>query len=352
MAINYSYHEIIRRTTAAFGTLFNDIYIRHKDDEDEDFSYIKVPLSYGPIQKFLARVEQKPELRNRVAITLPRMSFQIGQLSYDSSRKSSTMQTFKAAYGQNGTPTNVYMPVPYILPFELSIATKYNDDMFQIIEQILPRFRPEFNLSVNLVSTLGDTKDIPIILQGVSPFQDNYADGTFDTRRFIECTLTFNAKIFFYGPIPGDDNQKLIKKVQVDYYTSTDRVNAPRELRYIATPRAIKDYNSDETTTLSQDVNTLVNEFNVSDATSLVLNSYIQINNENMYITKINGNTLTVVRGKDNTTPAIHQEGDVINIITTEDDELIPFGDEFDFNEETFDFGDGKIYSPRKGEDV
>ena len=351
MSSSYSYHEIIRRTSAAFGTLFNDVYIRHQDGEGEDFSYIKVPLGYGPIQKFLARIEQKPELRNRVAITLPRMSFEIGQLSYDASRKSSTVQTFKAGYGPNNIPTNVFMPVPYILPFELTIAAKNNDDMFQIVEQILPRFRPEFNLSVNLISTLGDTKDIPITLQNVSAFQDEY-EGNFDTRRFIQCTLTFNAKIYFYGPIPSDQNQKLIKKVQVDYYTTTNTVNTSRELRYTATPRAIKDYNQDETTTLSQNISNNITKFNVSDSTSLVVNSYIQINDENMYITDINDNTLTVVRAKDNTIKSEHQEGDSINVINTSDDELISFGDEFDFNEENFNFGDGKIYSPRKGEDV
>lgn len=351
MSGNYFYYEIIRRTSAAFGTLFNDIYIRHQDGEGEDFSYIKVPLAYGPIQKFLARIEQKPDLRNRVAITLPRMSFQIGQLSYDASRKSSTLQTFKAGYGDNSTPTSVYMPVPYILPFELTIATKNNDDMFQIVEQIIPRFRPEFNLSVNLISSLGDTKDVPIVLQSVSPFQDDY-EGNYDSRRFIQCTLVFNAKIYFYGQIPTDENKKLIKKVQVDYYSSTNTVNTSRELRYITTPRAVKDYNDDETTTASQNISLNVTKFTVSDATSLVVNSYIQINSENMYITNIDGNTLTVVRGKDNTAPSEHQEGDVINVINHFDDDLIQFGDDFDFNEETFNFGDGKVYSPRKGVDL
>jgi len=348
---NYTYYEIIRRTSSAFGTLFNDIYIRHQDGGGEDFSFIKVPLGYGPIQKFLARIEQKPDLQNRVAITLPRMSFQVGQLSYDSSRKSSTVQSFKSGYGVNNTPTSVYMPVPYILPFELTIATKNNDDMFQIVEQILPRFRPEFNLSVNLISTLGDKKDVPIVLQSVSPFQDDY-EGNFDSRRFIQCTLIFNAKIYFYGPIPSDENKKLIEKVQVDYHSSTNTVRPSRELRYIATPRAVKDYNDDNITTLSQDVSTELTQFTVSDATSLVEGSYIQINNENIYIAKINGNTLEVLRGKDNTIISEHQEGDSINVINSSDDQLIEFGDDFDFNEETFNFGDGKIYSPRKDEDV
>lgn len=348
---NFFYHEIIRRTTAAFGTLFNGIYIRHQNEDGEDYSYIKVPLAYGPIQKFLARIEQKPDLRNRVAITLPRMSFQLGKLEYDASRKSSSTQAFKTGIGPNNTPGSVYFPVPYILPLELTIAAKNEDDLFQIVEQILPRFKPEYNLSVNLTSTIGDVKDIPIVLNSVSPFEDDY-EGNYDSRRFIQCTLSFSAKIYFYGPIPSNSNQKLIKKVQVDYYTNTQINNASRQVRYTATPRAIKDYNNDQITSLAQNLNKLMTEFKVSDSTPLVVNTYIQINNENMFITNIDGNMITVQRGIDKTLIDNHLEGDVINSINQLDDELIPLGDDYEFNEETFNFYDGKIYSPRKGEDV
>ncbi len=347
----FYYHEIIRRTSAAFGTMFNNIYIRHQDGEDEDFSYIKVPIAYGPIQKFLSRVEQKPDLRNRVAITLPRISFEVGQLNYDSSRKSSTLQTFNTTSGPNNTPRQLYMPVPYNLPFELTIATKYTDDMFQIIEQILPFFRPEFNLTVNLSSTIGEMRDVPLVLQNISPFQNEY-EGNFDSRTFITTTLNFVAKIFFYGPIDTDDNGNIIKKVQVDYYTDVNRINASRQRRYIATPRATTDYNQDQTTTISQDIVKNITQFTVSDSASLVANSYIQINDENMYIKSIDGNVVTVIRGQDGTQIQEHQEGDFINVINQLDNDLIEPGDNFDFNEETFDFGDGLIYSPRKGIDI
>lgn len=335
----------------SFGTMFNDIYIEHQDESNNEFSTIKVPLAYGPIQKFLARIEQKPDSRKRVAITLPRMSFEVGQLSYDSSRKSSTLQTFKALAGSNNTPTNVYMPVPYNLPLELSIATKYNDDMFQIVEQIIPYFRPEYNLTVDLVSSIGEMKDIPIILQSVGPFQDNY-EGNYDSRRFITCTLQFVAKIYFYGAIPSGDNDKFIKKVTVDYYTDTNTHNASRELRYTVTPRSIRDYDNDQTTTIAENINTTITQFNVSDATSLVKNTYITIGTEEMYIQSIVGNTIKVLRGQDKTTAIIHEDGDAINVINSVDNELITPPDEFGFDEERFDFGDGRIYSPTKGVDV
>lgn len=348
---NHTYHEIIRRTTASFGTLFNNIYIQHKDGEGDEFSLIKVPIAYGPIQKYLARIEQKPDLRKRNAITLPRMSFEVGQLSYDPSRKSSTLQTFKTTTGTDQRPVSTYMPVPYNLPFELTIATKYNDDMFQIVEQILPYFRPEFNITVNLTSTLGEKRDVPIILQNVSPFQDNY-EGGFDDRRFMQCTLTFIAKIFLFGAVPSDQDGKIIKRVQVDYYSDTNRVNASRQLRYVVTPRATKDYNKDKTTTLSQNIGEEITEFTVSNANLLVPNSYVQINDENMYIKSINNDKITVLRGQDETSTSEHEEGDYINVITQEDDDMILPGDDFEFNEELFDFGDGRIYSSRKGTDI
>ena len=344
----YHYHEIIKRTIIAFGTLFNDIQIRHQDDAGDDISLIKVPIAYGPIQKFLSRLEEKPDLRKRVAITLPRMSFEMTSIQYDSSRKVSTVQTFQSTR-TTGNPVQVYMPAPYNIRIELNIITKYNDDMLQIVEQILPYFQPQFNLTVDLVNSIGEKRDIPIILENIS-MNDNY-EGDYTTRRSLIYTLNFTAKTSIFGPVPEITNS-LIKKVQVDYYTNTERKNASRELRYVAEPRAIKDYDNDQTTILSEDINETRTTFEVSDASSLVINSYIMVNTESMYIKNIDGNLITVNRGQDNTAIEVHQEGSVVNAITAADDEMIEVGDDFGFNEERFDFGDGRIYSPRKGTDV
>jgi hypothetical protein len=346
----YSYHQIIRKTITAFGTLFNDIYIRHQDsDNASTFSEIKVPIAYGPIQKYLARLEEKPDLRNRTAITLPRMSFEIGQLSYDSSRKSSSIQTFNAMSGSN--PVKLFMPVPYNLPISLTIAAKYNDDLLQIIEQILPYFKPEFTITVDLVSSIGEKRDIPIVLQSISPFDDNY-EGNYTTRRFIQTTLTFVAKIFFFGPVPSDDGGNIIKKVQVDYYSDTNRVNASRNSRYVVTPRAIKDYDEDATTFIIQDINESVTTFEVNDSTALEKDTYINIGDELMYIKSIDGDILTVLRGQDGTQSSSHQNNDLVNVITEADNELIEPGDDFGFDEDRFFFDDGKVYSPRLNTDI
>ena len=130
----YHYHEIIRKTIIAFGTLFNTVEIRHAKQDGSDYSTMKVPIAYGPTEKFLARLEQKPDPRRRVSITLPRMAFELNSIQYDNTRKISTMQTFKA-FTKDGTKVakKVFMPVPYNLGFRLSIMTQYNEDSMQII---------------------------------------------------------------------------------------------------------------------------------------------------------------------------------------------------------------------------
>ena len=350
MISNYFYHEILRKTIVSFGTLFNDIKIKHKDNAGDDFSILTVPIAYGPVQKFLARIEQVPDLKKRVAITLPRMSFEMTGIQYDSSRKSSTMQTFKTV-DKTGTNelTQVFMPVPYNVNFRLSIMSKLNEDALQIVEQILPYFQPHLNLTVDLVSSIGEKRDIPMILERIT--MDDQYEGDFTTRRILIYTLDFTAKTYLFGPV-GNGNESLIKQVQVDYYTNTNKVNASRQLRYVAEPRALKDYNNDEITVIAEDIAEDVTEFNVSDATSLVVNSYIQIDDESMYIRKITGNTLSVNRAQDNTSIAIHTSGTAVNVINDADDELIDLDDDFGFSEYRYEYGDGKVYSTTKGIDV
>ena len=229
----YHYHEIIRKTIIAFGTLFNDIHIKHKDDT-KVISDMKVPLAYGPTQKFLAKLEQQADLNKPVQITLPRMSFEMTSIDYDSSRKTGVTQTFRAVDGN--TMKKVFMPVPYNIGFELSILCKLNDDALQIVEQILPNFQPAFNLTVDLVESIGEKRDIPIVLNSVS-FQDDY-EGDFSTRRALIYRLQFTAKTYLFGPI-ADNPEGLIRKVIVDNYADTDRTTAKREMRYTVTPNPL-----------------------------------------------------------------------------------------------------------------
>lgn len=332
---SYTYNEIIRKTIISFGTLFNNLYIKHQDESDVDKSLIKVPIAYGPIQKFLAQIEQKPDPRNRVALTLPRMAFEMVSLQYDASRKVSTVQTFKAINGDSAS--KVYMPVPYNIGIQLSIMAKYNDDILQIIEQILPYFQPQFNLTVDLVPSIGEKRDIPISLDSIG-MDDNY-EGSYDTRRILIYTLNFTAKTYIFGPI-ADNTDQLIKKVQVDYYTNTDNIKNPsRQLRYVATPRALKDYNSDQSGLLAEDIDEKTTILLVTPESNLQESTYISINDESMYIREVSGTTIVVDRAVNSTSPSPHIGGDQINLIDSSDDELIQYGDDFGFNEERIDFG-------------
>ena len=236
----YFYHEIIRKTVISFGTLFNDIHVRHQDSTGKDISQIKVPISYGPKQKFLARIQQQPELNKATQISLPRISFEMNNIQYDPSRKSGISQTFKAS--DSGKLKKVFMPVPYNLGFELNILTKLQDDSLQILEQILPFFQPGFTLTIDLVDQIGEKRDVPMVLENIA-FTDDY-EGNFETRRALIYTLSFTAKTYMFGPI-ADSTDGLIRKVQVDYYSDSNTRTAKREQRYTVKAAAKKDYNED-----------------------------------------------------------------------------------------------------------
>jgi len=260
------------------------------------------------------------------------------------------MQTFKA-FTRDGSKgaRKVFMPVPYNLSFKLYAMTQYNEDSLQIIEQILPFFQPSFNLTVDLVKAIGEKRDIPMVLESVT-FDDNYDSG-YDQKRIITHTLSFTAKTYLFGPV-SDSGSGLIKKVQVDYNTSTNTKTATRSKRYVATPRALKDYNDDGVTRLAEDITKTQKKFLVQNTASLVVDTYIAIGDELMFIKEIENNHITVKRGEDGTTIDTHINGDVIDAVNALDDALVEVGDDFGFSEQRFDLPDYRTYSPTKGVDV
>ena len=345
---NYFYPEIIRKTVVSFGTLFNQIYVRHDDANGNLESEIKVPLAYGPAQKFLARLEQQADLNRAVQITLPRMSFEMNSISYDPTRKVSVTQTFKAV-DNNDRIKKVYMPVPYNLGFELNILTKLNDDALQIIEQILPYFQPSFNITVELIDSIGEKRDIPVVLDSIS-FQDDY-EGDFSTRRALIYTLQFTAKTYLFGPI-AESTDGIIRKVQVDYYTDTDRQNAKRQVRYTATPQARKDYDNDTGALLNEDVNKTETVIELNDTSGLSEGSRFIVGSEIMKVTSLTSTTVTVKRAYDATIAGEYVKGTKINVLSTADDALVAPGDDFGFNESLDFFESGADFSPTRKIDI
>ena len=235
------YNEAIRKTVIGFGTLFNNIEIRKKDPSTGDvIEAEKVPLAYGPKNKFLTRLEQNPDVDKKVAITLPRLYFEMTGINYDGARKTAPTQKYKTVISDDGTEIKMqYVPVPYNMEFELGIISKSQDDGLQILEQILPYFQPNFNITVNMISDMNEKKDISIILNGIN-HEDDW-DGDFLNRRFITWTLNFTAKSYIYGPY---SNSGLIKKATV-YESIGDPDQNKREVALTYTPKALEDKNND-----------------------------------------------------------------------------------------------------------
>ena len=265
------YHKKIRNTVIAFGTIFNNINIKRLDSSGNPLQNIKIPLSYSPKEKFLARLDAQQDLTgddSKVAITLPRMSFEITGYSYDSSRKLNKNQKITKVTTNADTTkmNNQYMPVPYNVSFSLNVYVANSDDGLQIIEQILPYFQPDYTVTMIEDTTMDTKRDIPFILNSVD-YEDSYTGSLTSLRRIIY-TLQFTAKVYLYGPI---STSAIIKKVSADLYSDTGS-NAPRVERVTVQPNptsADKDDTYTYTTTLEFFTDTLDYENTTGeDATS------------------------------------------------------------------------------------
>ena len=249
------YHETMRKVVVAFGTIFNNINIVRTNSSGAVTQSMKVPLAYGPKQKFLTRLREDPNLNKKVALTLPRIGFEISGIAYDPSRKLNSIQKFKKTNNSDSgkTMSSQFMPVPYNMDFELVVMPKQSDDALQIVEQILPFFQPDYTITLNDNTSMGTTRDVPIILTGVT-YSDEY-EGSFEDRRVVTYTMSFTAKFYLYGPVT---DQKVIKQVQVDQYTDMP-VNAPkREQRYTVAPSPVTadeddNFGFNETTSFFED---------------------------------------------------------------------------------------------------
>ena len=201
------YHEKIRKSVSIFGRLFNNLYVIRKNSSGAVLNQLKVPLAYAPRQKYLERIRQNADLDTdtKVALKLPRMSFEITSFAYDNTRQLTKVSNFKALGTNNQQRQKFYSPVPYNINFDLNIYAKNQDDALQVVEQILPTFNPQYTLTIKPFPTeYPDFKeDIPIIIQGLT-FSDDF-EGAMESRRTIIYTLSFEMKVSFYGAITEGD---------------------------------------------------------------------------------------------------------------------------------------------------
>ena len=211
------YHQHIRKAVIAFGTIFNNINVERKNSAGAVAQTIRVPLAYSTKQKFMTRIERVGDstTRGEVALTLPRMGFEIQGLQYDPSRKTTIINKNKAVGVGDDVQTvrTAFNSAPFNMNLALYIFAKNQDDGLQIAEQILPYFNPDFNVTINDLPELGIKRDIKITLDNVM-YEDEY-EGAFENRLSIVWTLNFTMRLNFYSNVA---NQSVIKKTIADIY--------------------------------------------------------------------------------------------------------------------------------------
>lgn len=208
------YWSTIRRSIIAFGNMFNNIDIARLGPNGEVVQTMRVPLSYAPKQKFLARIAALPSVDERdIQINLPRMSFEMTGLQYDFNRKTSFIQQNRNIDSSGSYASTQYVPTPYNIGINLYLYSKNQDDGLQVIEQILPYFNPDYNLTFKSIPELGLTNDMMIVLDTVN-YDDQY-EGDFSVRRAIVWTLSFTVKLNFFGPI---SRRGVIRRVDANIF--------------------------------------------------------------------------------------------------------------------------------------
>jgi hypothetical protein len=204
-------HGAIRKYIIMFGNMFNDINVVRYNNAGQAVQAIRVPIAYGPREKFLARLDQDPTLSKEVAIQLPRLSFEITNMSYSSNRALNKMvRNSTAGTGTNSLKTQ-FAPVPYDINIQLSGMFANQEDAVQVVEQILPFFRPEWTNSVKIVPEIDDYYDVPTVLNSMT-IEDTY-DSDYQTRRAIIYTFDFTVKGYIFGPV---SNKGVIKRTIID----------------------------------------------------------------------------------------------------------------------------------------
>ena len=246
------YNEAVRKTVIGFGTLFNNIELK-KTVDGQVLEVEKVPLAYGPKQKFLYRLQGNPVDGKKVAITLPRIYFEMTGIEYDAARKTPAIQKYKKAVPVEGSEDNAkavlsqYVPVPYNVSFEVGILAKSQDDGLQILEQILPFFQPSFTMSLKFIPDMNEVRDVAVVLNSVD-FDDDWEDD-FTTRRSITYSMQFTCKSYIYGPYSKAD---VIRKSTI-IETIGDLNTNKRHVELTYTPKAKTDLNADGQITVADD---------------------------------------------------------------------------------------------------
>lgn len=213
------YHSLLKKYVIIFGTLFNNIRIERTNADGTVAQSFKVPIAYGPRERFLARLDANPTGIPKASILLPRLGFEMIGIRYAPDRKLQTTRTIMTSTNVDGENVykKAYTPVPYDIEFQLNIISKSTEDATRILEQILPYFTPEWTISARLLEDFDNLTDIPLVIENIN-INDTY-DGDFESRRALIYTVDFTMKGYLYGPI---SKSKIIKLSNINYSNPID----------------------------------------------------------------------------------------------------------------------------------
>ena len=263
------YNRTIRKIVVAFGTVFNDIILqRYKSDGTTKQTLFKVPLSYGAKEKYLTRITADPTLTKAVQTVIPRISFEMVSMTYDTSRKLNTLTQNFAANTSTSIKTQ-YRPIPYNFDFNLSIYVRNTEDGTQILEQILPFFTPDFTVTVNFISEMNQKYDMPIILNSVQSTVDY--EGDMMSTRLIMWDLQFTAKGYIWPPVKSG---KYIRQSNTNLYIDTT-LSAPSQKVFVDFANGTGQFTSSETIRVkARDLNATVDSFSNSNTGTLIISGF------------------------------------------------------------------------------
>ena len=226
------YHGVTRKLVIAFGGLFGNIFVQTRDKTNVTQKIVKVPIAFANKEKFIVRLQQDPGLAEDIQVTLPRLSFEIVGYDYDATRQLNKVHKQVSSIGDRTVYS--YTPVPYNVSFSLYSFTRTTEDNLQIMEQILPYFTPDMNLSIRMMQQPDLRQDVPLILNSVSA-DDSY-DGGFEDRRYIITTYNFTMRAYYYGPTLGsNDPENHFASGETVGVIKTTAINVNGQMKYVAT---------------------------------------------------------------------------------------------------------------------
>lgn len=266
---NYYYPRTIYGLITGFVDMFNNIEVLRFNDDFEPVKSIHVPISFGPMSKYYMNnlENQEKDTNGRYYQQLPAMAVTITGLTpaFSEATGSYEVRNFNTPIVNNQQLKDI-VPSPYDINFQLMIRTESMEDWCQIIEQILPYFNPNLHMIVKefpMVTVQKDDilteieRDVNIILNSSSPPEYITEQDPESGPRYVNSTLDFTAKAYFYKELRMV-NSPIISTIKQYYELPLDGITNNRRMDWEGT---VNQYTKGES--IVEDVNELRN--NLSD---------------------------------------------------------------------------------------